>query len=118
MKQIKTFVLLAFGMVILLTGCEEDDAWPDDYGNRDTLVINNTEEAIVIEYRERGVDIGFTTLFDNHTDTIQAHGQKNIDLYFNSRGNGHVTATQGDWKRTFTLPVENPVLSVDPSDLD
>jgi hypothetical protein len=118
MKQIKTFVLLAFGMVILLTGCEEDDAWPDDYGNRDTLVINNTEEAIVIEYQETEAEIGIIPLSYNHKDTIQAHGQKNIDLYFNSRGNGHVTAIQGDWKRTFTLPVENPVLSVDPSDLD
>ena len=117
LRGLPAVLILAFGIAALLTGCESDDAWPDDYGNRDTLVINNTDDAIVIEYREKEAEVGIT-LFDAHTDTIQAHSQKSISLYFNSRGNGDVTARQGDREKTFTVPVKNPVLSVDSTDFD
>jgi hypothetical protein len=102
---------------LLLAGCEDDDSWPDDYGNRETLVINNTDEAIEIEYQEEVIEVG-TTFFDNHTDTIPAHRQKEITLYYNDWGSGHVTVMQDDKKKTLTVPVEHATLSVDADDLN
>ncbi len=60
-NRITTSTLALFASLILMVGCERENASPNDHVNRVALIINDTDADVNIEYRELigevGVDI-------------------------------------------------------------